>query len=1046
MTTVLIVDDHQHNRYLLRTILSAHGYQVLEAANGAEALNLARRTLPHLIISDILMPVMDGYSLCRECKRDALLQGIPFVFYTATYIDAKDEELGLRLGAVRFIAKPIEVDAFTAILQEALNDYGNGRLSAVPSLADEETTYFRLYNEVLVHQLEGKMLELKQANQALRESEERFRRLAENAQDLIYRIRTVPTRAFEYVSPAAFALTGYTVEEHYADGELGFKLVHPDDYPVLDAAVRGAIVSGQPITLRLIRKDGQVIWTEQRNVPIFDEAGNLVAIEGIARDVTARKQTEDALRASETALKRSQQIAHLGHWTWDTRTNFVKWSDEMYRVFGVDLQTFDGDLDAIIRRTIHPDDADRVFKMNEAVIQEGRSTEAEYRVVWPDGSIHDVWAMPGDQITDKQGAIVQLSGVVQDITERKRTEQMARLQVAALHAAANGIVITDINGNIQWVNPAFTAITGYSAEESRGHNPRELVRSGLQSEDYYRTLWETILAGRVWQGELINRRKNGTYYTEEQTITPVHDAQGKTTHFIGIKQDITARKGIEAERERLLVQLQAQAEQMTQIMHSVPEGVLLLDPHGRVILANPQAGAQLTLLAGITVGDTLTHLGDRSLETLLTSPLTGHWHLVQAVNRSFETIARPLESGPTPVGWVFVIRDVTQELAVQQQLQRQERLAAVGQLAAGIAHDFNNIMSVIVMYAQITVRAVGLTERDRARLVTIDQQAMRASQMIRQILDFSRRSVLERQTLDLLPLLKEQIKLLERTLPEHIEIGLVYAPGDYVVKADPTRMQQIFMNLAFNARDAMPDGGKLRFELAHFQAATSNEVLLPDIGAGTWIRLAVTDTGTGIAPAVLDHIFEPFFTTKEPGKGTGLGLAQVHGIVGQHDGHITVESQLGTGTTFMIYLPALAIVAAGDISAFALADLPRGEGQTILVVEDDSALRGTLVELLQTWGYCIIEATNGQEALSRLAEQHGQPNLVISDVVMPHMGGVGLFHALRRQGLEIPMILLTGHPLGEELAGLHAFGLYAALVKPPSAEQLAATIAAALRA
>jgi two-component system cell cycle sensor histidine kinase/response regulator CckA len=397
-----------------------------------------------------------------------------------------------------------------------------------------------------------------------------------------------------------------------------------------------------------------------------------------------------------------------------------------------------------------------------------------------------------------------------------------------------------------------------------------------------------------------------------------------------------------------------------------------------------------------------------------------------------------------PNGWVLVIRDVTQELVVQQQLERQERLAAIGQLAAGIAHDFNNIMSIIVMYAQIMLRSTGLTERERERMVTIDQQAMRASQMIRQILDFSRRSVLDRQPLDLLPLLKEQVKLLERTLQENIEIELVHEPGEFFVQADPTRMQQIVMNLAVNARDAMPEGGRLRFELVRVQAPALKEAPLLGMTAGTWVRATVTDTGTGIASAVMDHIFEPFYTTKDPGQGTGLGLAQVHGIVGQHDGYITVDSQLGVGTSFVIYLPALAVVAAGDGAAFTLTDLPRGQGQTILVVEDNEALRGTLVELLGTWGYAVEEATNGLEALARLAELSRPVDLIISDAVMPHMGGVGLFNALDRQHLRVPIILLTGHPLGDEQEALRQRGLRGVLAKPPSAEQLANMIAATL--
>ncbi|MCB0024666.1 MAG: response regulator, partial [Caldilinea sp.] len=405
--------------------------------------------------------------------------------------------------------------------------------------------------------------------------------------------------------------------------------------------------------------------------------------------------------------------------------------------------------------------------------------------------------------------------------------------------------------------------------------------------------------------------------------------------------------------------------------------------------------------------------------------------------RSYEVAARPVESGPVPAGWVLVLRDVSDRLAAQMQLQRQERLAAVGQLAAGIAHDFNNIMSVIITYAELSEQAPGLTPRERARLVVIREQALRATTMIRQILDFSRRSVMEMQTLDLLPLVKEQRALLSRTLPEHIEIALDFAPADYVVKADPTRMQQMLMNLAVNARDAMPEGGRLTMALSHVVVA-ANAAPLPGMAPGAWVRVQIADTGTGIAPEDMPHIFEPFFTTKEVGAGTGLGLAQVHGIVAQHGGHITVASTPGAGTTFVIYLPALVVASDAAASvAGRLAAMPHGCGQTILVVEDDQALRTTLVEFLETLEYTVLEATDGTDALHLLDAGAEQPALILSDVVMPHMGGVALLKELYRRERRVPVILLTGHTMGDVLDGLRELGMAGWMPKPPPLRDLA---------
>jgi PAS domain S-box-containing protein len=297
MSVILVVDDLEQNRYLLRAMLAAAGHEVLEAANGADALDQARRARPDLIISDILMPQMDGFALCLECKRDSLLRAVPFVFYTATFTDSRDEALALQMGADRFIVKPVEGEAFVALVQEVLG--GPAPTSSAPPAAapaqappdEEETVLYRLYNEALIRKLEDKMLALDETNRSLAESEARFRRLAENAQDLIFRYDLHPRRGYAYVSPAAVAFTGYSPEEHYADPDLELRLVHPDDRPQFDAA-RARLHTPQTITLRWVRKDGRILWTEQRTVPVFDAAGELIAVEGIVRDITERQQAE----------------------------------------------------------------------------------------------------------------------------------------------------------------------------------------------------------------------------------------------------------------------------------------------------------------------------------------------------------------------------------------------------------------------------------------------------------------------------------------------------------------------------------------------------------------------------------------------------------------------------------------------------------------------------------------------------------------------------------------------------------------------------------
>jgi PAS domain S-box-containing protein len=511
--------------------------------------------------------------------------------------------------------------------------------------------------------------------------------------------------------------------------------------------------------------------------------------------------------------------------------------------------------------------------------------------------------------------------------------------------------------------------------------------------------------------------------------------------------DITDRKRAEEERDQLLAHIQEQAHRVQQIIDTVPEGVLLLDQDQRIVLANPVAGGHLSLLAGVKVRDTLTHLGSRPLAELLTPPPRGLWHEVATDDRCFQVIARPNEAGPALSGWVLVIRDVTQQREIEQRIQQQERLASVGQLAAGIAHDFNNIMATIVLYAQMTARTEGLPSVIRERMETIDQQAGHATNLIQQILDFSRRAVLDRHPLDLIPLLREHVKLLERTLPENIRVRLDCEPDRHaaplIVNADPTRMQQMVTNLALNARDAMPDGGELRIGLERIEVRQGESPLLPEMAAGEWVLVSVSDTGTGIPPNVLPHIFEPFFTSRAP-LGSGLGLAQVHGIVGQHGGRIDVDTHLGEGTTFTIYLPVHVVEPTTAASLGGLTALLTGQGETVLVVEDDAVVRKALLDSLEELNYTALEAVNGQEALTLLEEFGDEVGLLLSDVVMPGMGGMALLHALGERGLRVPVVMLTGHPLERELEGLQARGLLDWLPKPPTLEELAKVVARAL--
>jgi two-component system cell cycle sensor histidine kinase/response regulator CckA len=642
-----------------------------------------------------------------------------------------------------------------------------------------------------------------------------------------------------------------------------------------------------------------------------------------------------------------------------------------------------------------------------------------------------------------------------EIAERARAQEAYRTLVD--HSLQGLIIVQD--GRIVFANQAFSAISGYAEEELLALSA-EAVTALVHPDDQARV--DALYNARQDELSVVDRlqfrghRKDGSVGWLEAHASLVEYQSRPAIQMALI--DITAGKQAEEDRAHLLARIQAQASQLQQVVATVPDGVILLDvgraASGQILLANPPAIEHLTVLAESDEGDLLTRLGDRTLPQLLTAPSVGWWHEVAAdepSKRRFQVIARPLKDAPDAAGWVLVVRDVTQEREIQERVQEQERLAAVGQLAAGIAHDFNNILATIVLYAQMSARSPELPLLVRERMNTISEQAKRATELIQQILDFSRRARLERRPMDLLGFLQEQIKLLERTLPATIKINLVSEGDQYFVDADPTRIQQVITNLALNARDAMPNGGALGFELRGAQIGPDEQAALPGMEIGEAVVLKAWDTGEGIPRDVLPHIFEPFFTTKPAGQGAGLGLSQVWGIVKQHEGYIRVDTQAGQGTTFVIYLPALQTPQQGPLVGEGIAPA-QGRGETILVVEDNPQVQRTLVEALELLNYRPITAANGQEAIA-IFEGHGaglaagrQPEiaLVLTDMVMPEMGGATLLQLLRGQGWTGPAIMLSGHPLSDRTEDLRSVGVVDCLQKPVGLHQLAEALTRAL--
>lgn len=652
---------------------------------------------------------------------------------------------------------------------------------------------------------------------------------------------------------------------------------------------------------------------------LLGSSGLLIGRHILNRRIEERNQAGKALEKSQTNHAEAQRMAHLGHWELNLETKRLDWSEEVFRIFAIEPQKFDASAETFLN-SIHPDDRELVSQAYADSVKNKTPYDIVHRLLMKDGSIKYVHERCETFYDDNSGKPLRSLGTVQDITERKRSEDALRVSEERLVLALEGANL----GMWDWHVP-----TGQ------------------------------IIINKRW-AEMLG-------YTLDE-IDPTFESWEKLLH---------------------------------------PE----------------DAQSVRTILAEHLQGRRPIYQTEHRLRTK-----SGEWKWILDTGK---VVNRDEQGNPTRVTGTLL--DITERKHMELQLMQQERLAAVGQLTAGIAHDFNNTLTSILGFAELLHHSPDMQESAREYLAIIISSGQQAVYLIHQMLDFSRKSMCRPKQLDLVPFIKEIIKFLGSTIPETIHLHLDIEPGDYLITADPTQIQQVLTNLALNARDAMPEGGDLRILLSQIEASgelqqciTCNQFL-----TGNWIAITVTDNGSGILPEVLPHIFEPFFTTKEIGQGTGLGLAQVYGIVKQNNGHIAVHSHSGQGTTFTLYLPPL-LAMQNSKEPCAKVPIVPGQGETILLVEDESMVLAAIKTMLEDLGYQVLTATNGREALNIYAGHHDSIAVVLSDMVMPDMDGLALFNVFKTQRPDIKIILMSGYPLVENGAQFLEQGIVDWFQKPIS--------------
>jgi len=553
------------------------------------------------------------------------------------------------------------------------------------------------------------------------------------------------------------------------------------------------------------------------------------------------------------------------------------------------------------------------------------------------------------------------------------------------------------------------------------------------------------------QGEEIRRQLGVSESEVEEIVNGLDDRVGQITEALGLERipkesypEILQKANAELGRMSLL--LRESEERYRGIFESIQDVyVEVTMEEGKILEISPSiealGGYRREQMLGKSLFSFFTHPRTHAklLRALAENESVSEYEVTFVAREGREvpcslSVKAVMDREGIPWKLIGTMRDITERKDAEERLRLQDRLAAVGQLAAGIAHDFNNLLTGIIGYAQLLQRREDMPKAARADLKRIVGQGGSAARLIRQILDFSRKSIIQRNPLNLEPFLRESIHFLKRTLPENIQIALHTEVHEYYVSADPAQIQQIITNLALNARDAMPEGGELRFQLSRLTLEAGEPPPLPEMCPGEWVVFSVSDTGTGIEPEHLSRIYEPFFTTKEIRQGTGLGLAQVYGIVMQHEGFIDARSEVGVGTEFTIYFAAVGDAESAEEEPEK--ELPHGRGKGVLVVEDHPEVLEMIRSMLVELGCRVLTAGSGEEALKIYDQHGGEIVMVLTDMVLTGMDGVELFHALRDRAPHVRVVVMTGYPLKEEEEEFLAQGIVAWVQKPVDLDRL----------
>ena len=1040
---VLVVADDPAVRRGLDAVLRRSGFAVT-GASGSAALEEARRVRPAAVVSEAVLADRDGFELGRALRSEPALAAAPLLLLAPHEVGEEDRRLGEASGVDGVVARTAGLAELVDAVRAALAEGGRPREPA-PEPEFERLRRAWLFAEV---------------HHNARKSEEAVRReaLQAAAMSFLAAMSAGLTRSKDvthvlgdvlvHCLDAAGLSTGFL---YLADGEgritlrtatgLG-KALRADAETLFghDELLRAVLARGVPLAL-VAGTDAGVGGEEvlerlaQRSVLLVPfvvggEALGVLVLASNTEDLWARgwlsfgrtlalqfgqsvalAQSLARLAVSEERYRSLFEGVPVGVYRSTPGGEVLEANGVFARMLGLEHAGAARGLDL---RDLHVD-AGRRDEWMRRLEDEGFVRDFEVRLRRADG--RDVWVRKtAEARRDPEGRVVYYEATLSDVTERREAERRIEEILSASPAVVYTLALREDGAPAcTWLSDNVEGLLGFRAEEALVPGWWDARVHPEDREALFADRAAALVQGHaVWEYRVLHADGRYRWIRDEVVARP--RGENGAVLAVGSWSDITARREAEA-------RLRESEEQYRILFDENPQPMWVFDGETLAFQAVNEAavrhyGYSRDEFLAMTLRDVHPEAEAARLEALreavLRAPVPGEARLEGSwVHRTREGRLLDVEVSGSPIGfrggaaWLALASDVTEKRVLQAQLLQAQKLESIGRLAGGVAHDFNNVLGVIEGYSELLLKRLPPDDALRRYPEQIGKAAARAAGLTQQLLAFSRRQILQPKLLDLHHVVRELDRMLRRLIGEDVDLRLDLSPGPLTVHADPTQLEQVILNLAVNARDAMPRGGRLTIATAAVDLG-EREVSGSE-RPGPYVRLAVADTGVGMPAEVRARLFEPFFTTKEEGKGTGLGLATVHGIVEQSGGFLRVESEPGHGTAFRVFLPRHEGGGVPpDDAPRPPSLLPRGS-ETLLVAEDEAMLRSILRECLEDGGYVVLEAGDGPEAL-RVAEGHpGSIDLLVTDVVMPGMSGRELAERLRASRPGLRVLFLSGY-------------------------------------